>query len=128
VPVAPGRRGRKRRSVIPFASGAECLPRREPADHKPQGEAMDPVTRRSFLIKGSAGAVGAAGLAAGGFALSSIGDNEPALSASELEELDGPVVLQITDPAAGEVEVLFGEREVAFTDKSLVARVLRSAR
>jgi hypothetical protein len=89
---------------------------------------MDPVTRRSFLIKGSAGAVGAAGLAAGGFALSSIGDNEPALSASELEELDGPVVLQITDPAAGEVAVLFGEREVAFTDKSLVARVLRSAR
>jgi hypothetical protein len=89
---------------------------------------MDPVTRRSFLIKGSAGTVGAAGLAAGGFALSSIGDNEPALSASELEELDGPVVLQITDPAAGEVEVLFGEREVAFTDKSLVARVLRSAR
>ena len=78
---------------------------------------MDPVTRRSFLIKGSAGAVGAAGLAAGGFALSSIGDNEPALSASELEELDG-----------GEVAVLFGEREVAFTDKSLVARVLRSAR
>jgi hypothetical protein len=89
---------------------------------------MDPVTRRSFLIKGSAGAVGAAGLAAGGFALTSAGDNEPALSASELEELDGPVVLQITDPAAGEVEVLFGEREVAFTDKSLVARVLRSAR
>jgi hypothetical protein len=89
---------------------------------------MDPVTRRSFLIKGSAGAVGAAGLAAGGFALSSIGDNEPALSASELEELDGPVVLQITDPAAGEVAVLFGEREVEFTDKSLVARVLRSAR
>jgi hypothetical protein len=89
---------------------------------------MDPVTRRSFLIKGSAGAVGAAGLAAGGFALSSIGDNEPALSASELEELDGPVVLQITDPAAGDVEVLVGEREVAFTDKSLVARVLRSAR
>ena len=65
---------------------------------------MDPVTRRSFLIKGSAGAVGAAGLAAGGLALSSIGDNEPALSASELEEPDGPVVLQITDPAAGEVE------------------------
>jgi hypothetical protein len=89
---------------------------------------MDPVTRRSFLIKGSAGAVGAAGLAAGGFALSSAGDDEPALSASELEELDGPVVLQITDPAAGGVAVYFGEQEVAFTDKSLVARVLRSAR
>ena len=89
---------------------------------------MDPVTRRSFLIKGSAGAVGAAGLAAGGLALSSIGDTEPALSADELEELDGPVLVQITDPAAGEVEVLVGEREVAFTDKALVARVLRTAR
>ena len=89
---------------------------------------MDPVTRRSFLIKGSAGAVGAAGLAAGGFALSSLGDTEPALSASELEELDGPVVVEITDPAAGEVSVLFGEREVTFTDKPFVARVLRTAR
>ena len=89
---------------------------------------MDPVTRRSFLIKGSAGAVGAAGLAAGGFALSSLGDTEPALSASELDELDGPVVVEITDPAAGEVSVLFGESEVTFTDKPFVARVLRTAR
>jgi|RhiMethySRZTD1v2_1073278.scaffolds.fasta_scaffold15781_8 hypothetical protein len=97
-------------------------------DTDSQGEVMDPVTRRSFLIKGSAGAVGVAGLAAGGVALSSIGDSEAALSADELAELDGPVLVQITDPAAGEGEILFGEREVAFTDKSLVARVLRQAR
>ena len=32
-------------------------------------------------------------------------------------------MLHIADPAAGEVEVLVGEREVRFTDPSLVARV-----
>jgi hypothetical protein len=89
---------------------------------------MDPVSRRSFLIKGSAGAVGVAGLAAGGVKLTSVGDSEAPLSAAELEATDGGAVLvQITDPAAGEVEVFFGEREVVFTDKALVARVLRAA-
>ena len=90
---------------------------------------MDPVTRRSFLIKGSAGAVGAAGVAAaGGFALTR-DQTEPPLSSAELELADdGAVLVQITDAAAGEVEVLFGESEVRFTDKALVARVLRSAR
>ena len=92
---------------------------------------MDPVTRRSFLIKGSAGAVGVAGVAAGGIALSSIGGADTAdqaLSADELEGLDGPVLVEITNAATGEVEILVGEREVALTDKALVARVLRASR
>ena len=89
---------------------------------------MDPVTRRSFLIKGSAGAVGAAGLVAGGIALTR-DDAEAPLSSAELDLADdGAVLVQITNAATGEVEVLFGEREVRFTDKALVARVLRSAR
>ncbi len=56
-------------------------------------------------------------------------ETEPPLSSAELELTDdGAVLVQITDAAAGEVEVLFGESEVRFTDKALVARVLRSAR
>jgi hypothetical protein len=92
---------------------------------------MDPVTRRSFLIKGSAGAVGAAGLAAGGFALSSAaaaGTEEPELRPGEAADVTGPVLVDIKDAATGEVEILVGEREVSFTDKALVAKVLRAAR
>ncbi|MGH9227466.1 MAG: hypothetical protein ACRD07_01840 [Acidimicrobiales bacterium] len=92
---------------------------------------MDPVTRRSFLIKGSAGAVGAAGLAAGGLALSSAvaaDTEEPELRPDEAADVPGPVLVDIKDAATGEVEVLVGEREVSFTDKALVAKVLRAAR
>jgi hypothetical protein len=88
---------------------------------------MEPVNRRSFLVKGSAGAAGAAAAFGGGWALSSRSDDEAPLSAAELEEVgDQPVVVNIRDAAAGEVEVLWGEREVVFTDKGLVARVLRA--
>jgi len=93
---------------------------------------MDPVTRRSFLIKGSAGAAGAAGLAAGGFTLASAAaaadTAEPALRADEAADVTGPVLVEIKDAATGEVEILVGEREVSFTDKALVAKVLRAAR
>jgi hypothetical protein len=89
---------------------------------------MEPTTRRSFLIKGG---VGAAGVAAGmgtGFALSGAVSAEPELSASELEELDQPMVIHVADASAGKVEILVGEREVEFTDKALVAKVLRATR
>ena len=92
---------------------------------------MDPVTRRSFLIKGSAGAVGAAGLAAGGIALSSAAaadTEEPDQQPREAADVPGPVLIEIKDAATGEVEILVGEREVSFTDKALVAKVLRAAR
>jgi hypothetical protein len=92
---------------------------------------MDPVTRRSFLIKGSAGAVGAAGLAAGGLALSSAAaadTKEPELRPDEAADVPGTVLVEIKDAATGEVEILVGEREVSFTDKALVAKVLRAAR
>ena len=92
---------------------------------------MDPVTRRSFLIKGSAGAVGAAGLAAGGLALSSAAaadTEEPELRPDEAADVPGPVLVDIKDAATGEVVILVGEREVSFINKPLVAKVLRAAR
>lgn len=91
---------------------------------------MDPVTRRSFLIKGSAGAAGVAGLAAvGGIGLPSLAAAsaaEPTLD--DVTDVPGPVLVQVRDAASGEVELLVGEREVVFTDKALVAKVLRAAR
>jgi hypothetical protein len=89
---------------------------------------MEPVTRRSFLVKGSVGAAGAATAFGTGWAMSSAMDGESALSESEINDLGGPLVVQVTDAAAGEVEVLVGERGVTFTDKALVARLLRASR
>jgi hypothetical protein len=89
---------------------------------------MEPVTRRSFLVKGGVGAAGAAAAFGAGWKLSSADASESALSSDELESLDdGPLLVQITDAAAGKGEVLVGERSVEFTDKGLVAKVLRTA-
>jgi hypothetical protein len=89
---------------------------------------MEPVTRRSFLVKGSVGAAGAATAFGTGWAMSSAMDDESILSEREINDLGGPLVVQVTDAAAGEVEVLVGERGITFTDKALVARLLRASR
>jgi hypothetical protein len=91
---------------------------------------MDPVTRRSFLIKGSAGAVGAAGLAAGGLKLASLASDDSDDAALAFDDADAasPVLLQITDPSAGEAVLLVDEREVRITDRALVAKLLRAVR
>lgn len=87
---------------------------------------MEPVTRRKFLVTGSVGAAGAATAFGTGWALSSGG--ESALSEDEIDEIDGPLVAQVTDPAKGELELLVGEREVVVTDKALVAKLLRATK
>ncbi|MEO6318845.1 MAG: hypothetical protein ABIP36_08690 [Acidimicrobiales bacterium] len=91
---------------------------------------MTTVSRRSFLAKGGAGVAGVATVAAGGIALTggSAGAAERSLDAEELAVLDRPMLLQIRDAAAGEVEILVGDTEIVFTDRALVARVLRASR
>lgn len=90
---------------------------------------MEP-TRRSFLIKASAGAAGAATVLGGGLAITSAtrAEGDAPLRPDELAELDQPVLVQIRDARRGEVEVLVGEREVVLTDRALVAKVLRATR
>jgi hypothetical protein len=90
---------------------------------------MEPVTRRSFLVKGGVGAAGAAAAFGAGWKLSDTDSSDAALSSDEIDALnDGPLLVQVTDPAAGKGEVLVGERSVEFTDKALVARLLRAGR
>ena len=90
---------------------------------------MEPVTRRSFLVKGGVGAAGAAAAFGAGLKLSDMDSSEAALSSDEIEALnDGPVLVQVDDPAAGRGQLLVGERSVEFTDKALVARLLRAGR
>ncbi|HZM32143.1 MAG TPA: hypothetical protein VFB77_16715 [Acidimicrobiales bacterium] len=91
---------------------------------------MHPVTRRSFLATGSAGALAVAGAATIGSPLASVAaaDTADELSPAEAAALSGPTMLQVLDPTKGEVEILVDERSIVFTDKTLVARVLRATR
>jgi len=88
---------------------------------------MEPVTRRKFLVTGSVGAAGAATAFGTGWAMSAASADESALTQDEIDAVNGPLVVQVKDPAAGELEVLVGEREVVFTDKALAARLLRAS-
>jgi hypothetical protein len=91
---------------------------------------MHPVTRRSFLATGSAGALAVAGAATIGGPLASVAaaDTADELSPAEAAALSGPTMLQVLDASTGQVEVLVDERSIVFTDKTLVARVLRATR
>lgn len=86
---------------------------------------MPGVNRRSF-VTGSAGVIGLAG--AGLAAPNAFADRaEPALTREEAEILARPVLVRVLDASTAEVELLVGERSVTFTDRSLVARILRTA-
>ena len=91
---------------------------------------MEAVSRRSFLVQGSAGVAGAASVAVGGIALTggSASAAEQPLGAEEVAVLERPMLLQVLDATTGEVEILVGETEIVFTDRTLVARVLRATR
>jgi hypothetical protein len=89
---------------------------------------MQPVTRRSFIATGTAGALGVAGAAtiASPLASAAAADDVDEPTPSELAALSGPTMLQVLDARKGKVEVLVHDRSVVFTDKRLVARLLRA--
>ncbi len=89
---------------------------------------MDPVSRRSFLVRGSAGAAAAAAATGGGITALAGAAGAAPQSHAEVEELDQPVIVRVLDASAAQVELLVGDREVVFTDKKLVATVLRATR
>ena len=88
---------------------------------------MEPVSRRSFLVRGSVVA-GAAAAAGTGIAVVAASDDAAPLSDEELAALDQPMLVQVRDAAKGEVEILVGEAGVVVTDRVLVAKVLRATR
>jgi len=92
---------------------------------------MQPVTRRSFLATGTAGAIGVAGAATIGIPFASAAAADPAdeLSPSEAAAHSGPTMVHIVDAATGTVEILTADaRTIRLKDKTLVARVLRASR
>ena len=75
---------------------------------------------------GAIGALSAGPAALAAAATAAAGAGEEA-AAEDLVALDGPMFVHVRDAAAGEVDVLVDEREVVFTDKALVAKLLRAA-
>ena len=68
---------------------------------------MSSVSRRSFLVRGTtAGVAGAASVATGGLVLTdrSASAGEPPLDAEEVAALERPMLLQVLDAGAGEVD------------------------
>ena len=88
---------------------------------------MESYTRRSFLTKGSAAAAGAATAVAVGINGAAAAELDP-VELAELTASADLVLVQVVDAARGEVELLVRDRSITFTDRSLVARVLRATR
>ncbi|HVM04218.1 MAG TPA: hypothetical protein VM242_03505 [Acidimicrobiales bacterium] len=89
---------------------------------------MNEITRRALLTRGSIGAAGAIGMmAVPGVARAAVAD-EPALTDAERELAAQSFVVHLRDVSTGEFELLLGEESIVFTDKRLVARMLRAAR
>jgi len=87
------------------------------------------ISRRALLTRGSLGAAGAIGvMAIPNVALARGDAAEPELSEAERKVLAQPFVVHLRDVATGELELLVGEQSIVFTDKKLVAKVLRAAR
>jgi hypothetical protein len=89
---------------------------------------VEAVSRRKFLVGGSAGIAAAATATGTGIVALAGPAGAVPLSEEELAALDQPVLLSVLDAANGEVELLVGDREVVFVDKTLVAKVLRASR
>ena len=50
------------------------------------------------------------------------------LTAVDLEALDIPVMLSVTDASAGTMEIQVGEQAIEFQDRGLVAKLARATR
>ncbi len=80
------------------------------------------LSRRRFLLN-SAAALAAAGAATLGGRSFPGSHSDDADGLAEIEALGLPVVLSVTDADRGELEVLYGETAIRFTDRALVRRL-----
>ena len=90
---------------------------------------MRQISRRALLTRGSMGAAGAIGvLAMPNVAMAAVGSGEPELTEAERELAAQSFVVHLRDVTTGEFELLLGEESIVFTDRTLVAKMLRAAR
>ena len=88
---------------------------------------MTKLTRRSFLKQTSASAATLSLLPAIP-ALTAISHSPEAAGPELPATLGGPMVVHVSDIAAGELTLLVGAREIVFRDPEIVARLIKVAR
>lgn len=84
------------------------------------------MSRRGLL--GGGAALAGAGAVAALTERSSTKGIAARLTASDLEALDIPVMLSVTDASSGTMEILVGEQAIEFEDRALVAKLARVSR
>jgi hypothetical protein len=99
---------------------------------------MAEISRRSFLIKGGAGAAALGALTAlpglEGVAGATQTRHEagrhaaPVATTTESKTASDSLVVHIPNPKSGEIHYLIGTKEIVQKDKALVARLMRDAR
>ena len=97
----------------------------------------DQLSRRRFLAGASMGAAATvAAAAAAGAGMATVGtllSAAPVAAASNSAEADvtavgSDVVVHVRNASKGELSLMVGERELVYTDRALVARLLKGAR
>ncbi|HET6949860.1 MAG TPA: hypothetical protein VFI47_05780 [Acidimicrobiales bacterium] len=89
---------------------------------------MQPVSRRSFIATGSAGALGVAGAAVLGNPLAAGASVDSAeLTSRDYHQVSGPILLAVRDPRGSKVELLVGTKTIEFSDRGLVRKLIRAA-
>jgi hypothetical protein len=99
---------------------------------------MTEISRRSFLIKGSAGAAALGALtvlpaleAPAGAAVhepTKAHPSGPAATSTTDQSSSDSLVIHIPNSRSGEIHYLIGTKEIVHKDKALVARLLRDIR
>jgi hypothetical protein len=84
------------------------------------------LTRRSFLKQTSASAA-TLGLLPAIPALAAISHSPEAAGPELPATFSGPMVVHVSDVAAGELTLLVGAREIVFRDPEIVARLVKAA-
>ena len=93
---------------------------------------MEQLSRRTFLKQTGTGAAAVGAISAfSGFPFLRKTRRPPAvhdrgIAAASGRAHDGPLVVHVPDPRAGEVRLMFGTREIVHHDPALVARLLHA--
>ena len=88
---------------------------------------MNPLSRRTFLGRGSIGVVLASSLAAMPVLGTVLKMPFSALGSGSRSSMAEPLIVHVRDAASGEIALLFGTRKVIHRDADLVARLYAAA-
>jgi hypothetical protein len=88
---------------------------------------MNPLSRRTFITRGSIGVVLASGLAAVPGLSAVLKMPIRPMAAGAQPSMAGPLIAHVRDANTGEIVILFGTNKIVHTDADLAARLYGAA-